>query len=68
MKYLKWFIGIFAGSAIGFAYWHVIGCNSGGCPITSSPLNSTLYGALMGILFVSSFRRGTPDTERKDEE
>ncbi|HLT79924.1 MAG TPA: DUF6132 family protein [Cyclobacteriaceae bacterium] len=57
MKYVKWVIGLFLGSAIGFAYWYFIGCNTNGCAITSSPLNSSLYGALMGILFISAFPR-----------
>lgn len=55
MKHLKWLIGIVAGAAIGFAYWYVIGCNSGTCAITSSPINSSIYGALMGLLLVNTF-------------
>jgi uncharacterized membrane protein YedE/YeeE len=55
MKHLKWIIGIVAGAAIGFGYWYFIGCNTGTCAITSSPINSTIYGALMGILLVNSF-------------
>lgn len=55
MKHLKWIIGIVAGAAIGFAYWYVIGCNSGTCAITSSPINSSIYGALMGLLLVNTF-------------
>lgn len=55
MKYLKWIIGIIAGASIGFGYWYFIGCNSGTCAITSSPVNSALYGGLMGVLLVNSF-------------
>jgi hypothetical protein len=55
MKYLKWIIGIFAGAALGFSYWYFIGCNSGTCAITSSPINSTIYGGLIGILLANSF-------------
>lgn len=55
MKHLKWIIGIIAGAAVGFSYWYYIGCNSGTCAITSSPVNSTIYGGLMGILLVNSF-------------
>ncbi|MEX2235256.1 MAG: DUF6132 family protein [Cyclobacteriaceae bacterium] len=55
MKYLKWIIGIIVGASIGFSYWYFIGCNTGTCAITSSPLNSTLYGGLMGILLVNTF-------------
>ncbi len=42
-------IGIL-GAVGGFLYWHFVGCNSGSCAITSSPINSTLYGAFMGGL------------------
>lgn len=55
MKYLEWIIGIIVGASIGFSYWYFIGCNTGTCAITSSPLNSTLYGGLMGILLVNTF-------------
>jgi len=37
-----------AGSIAGYAYYHFIGCTSGACPITSNPIISTLYGALIG--------------------
>jgi len=38
------------GAVAGYAYYYFIGCHSGTCPITSKPLNSTVYGALMGLL------------------
>lgn len=48
----KWtLIGLVVGAAGGYAYYHFIGCNSGTCSITSSPVNSTIYGVLMGGLF-----------------
>ena len=55
MRHLKWIIGIIAGAASGFGYWYFIGCNSGTCAITSSPVNSMIYGALVGVLLVNSF-------------
>ncbi len=50
------FVGVFAGAALGFAYWKFIGCTSGTCAITSKPLNSTVYGAVMGGLLLSIFK------------
>ena len=44
-------IGVILGGAIGFAYYYFIGCKSGTCGITSSPVNSTLYGVLLGALW-----------------
>jgi hypothetical protein len=53
-KYKMEIIGTLTGAALGYAYYYFIGCNSGTCAITSKPLNSTLYGAIMGLLFFSS--------------
>ncbi len=50
-------IGIAVGAVAGWLYWHFIGCSSGTCAITSKPLNSTLYGALMGYLVAGMFRK-----------
>ena len=55
MSDLKWIIGAVVGAALGFTYWYFIGCNTGTCAITSSPINSTIYGGLMGVLLVNSF-------------
>jgi hypothetical protein len=43
-------IGAAIGGLLGFLYYKFIGCASGTCPITSKPLNSVLYGAVMGLL------------------
>ncbi len=49
--------GMIAGTVAGYLYYHFIGCNSGTCLITSQPVNSTLYGAVMGGLLLSMFDR-----------
>jgi hypothetical protein len=48
-------IGIAIGAIAGYLYYFYIGCVSGTCSITSKPLNSTLYGALMGGLVFNMF-------------
>ena len=50
-------IGVFAGALAGYLYWHLIGCNTGTCAITSKPINSTVYGAMMGGLLLSTFKK-----------
>ena len=50
-------IGVVVGAIGGYLYYHYVGCASGTCPITSKPLNSTLYGAVMGSLFFNIFKR-----------
>ncbi len=46
----KMIIGAVIGGLLGFAYYKFIGCSSGTCPITSKPLNSVLYGAVLGLM------------------
>ncbi len=55
--------GATLGAIAGYSYYFWIGCTTGSCPITSDPVNSTLYGALMGGLFVSMFRQKSPKDE-----
>jgi hypothetical protein len=45
------------GAIAGFLYWKFVGCSSGTCIITSKPINSTLYGALMGFLVAGIFTK-----------
>lgn len=48
-------LGIVAGMVGGYLYWRYVGCSTGTCPITSSPVNSSIWGAAMGGLLLSSF-------------
>ncbi|WP_081912574.1 DUF6132 family protein [Salegentibacter sp. Hel_I_6] len=48
--------GAFIGALAGFVYYSFIGCNSGTCAITSQPVNSTIYGAMMGGLLFNIFK------------
>jgi hypothetical protein len=56
-KYKFTIIGLVIGAIGGYLYYFYIGCASGTCPITSQPLNSTLYGAMMGGLLFSNFEQ-----------
>ncbi len=61
-------MGALLGAVAGYLYWQQVGCASGTCRITSKPLNSTLYGALMGTLLLGIFKKEekTPN-ETKDQ-
>ena len=56
-KYQGSLIGILLGAIAGWLYWNFVGCSSGTCAITSKPINSTLYGALMGYLVAGIFQK-----------
>lgn len=61
MNYLKnnilVILGVMVGALAGFLYWKFIGCDSGSCAITSKPLNSTVYGSVMGGLVFSMLKK-----------
>lgn len=50
---VKMLIGALIGGVLGFLYYKLVGCPNGACPITSKPLNSILYGAVMGLMVTS---------------
>jgi len=56
-KHLLTLAGIGLGMVVGFLYWKYVGCTSGTCLITSNPANSTIYGAVMGGLLFSMFKK-----------
>ena len=56
-KYKLGLIGIVLGGTLGYAYYHLIGCNTGTCAITSKPINSSVYGMVMGYLILSTFEK-----------
>lgn len=50
-------LGIVIGAVGGFLYWRFVGCSSGSCPITSSPVMSSIWGAILGGLLFSMFTK-----------
>ena len=46
------FFGATLGGFVGYLYYYFIGCYSGTCVITSNPLNSIIYGAILGGLLI----------------
>ena len=57
LKHKLTIIGIALGAMGGYLYYYFVGCASGTCAITSQPVNSTLYGALMGGLLFNMFKK-----------
>ena len=67
MKFVKnnllYIIGSIIGAVGGYAYYIYIGCDSGSCPITSSPTMSVIWGALMGGLLLSMLKKEKKENE-----
>jgi F0F1-type ATP synthase assembly protein I len=47
---LRYIAGTIIGGVLGFLYYKIVGCRTGSCPITSSPIRSIIYGAVMGLI------------------
>ncbi len=48
--------GVIIGAIAGYLYYYYVGCASGTCAITSKPLNSTVYGAMLGGMLFNMFQ------------
>ena len=73
---IKLFLPVILGALGGYLYYKFIGCN-GSCAITGSPVNSTLYGSLIGLvltdwkqikLLFNNLSRDKGDMTEKEEE
>lgn len=52
---LRIVIGIIVGGGLGFGWYKLVGCSTGTCPLTSHPLITMIYGAVLGVLVATSF-------------
>jgi hypothetical protein len=68
-KYLniKTVASMLAGAALGFGYYYFVGCRTGTCPISGNPYISTLYGAMIGVLFVFPSKKKKEKTDENDK-
>ena len=49
-KWLRPALFTVGGALAGLGYYYLVGCSTGSCPITSSPVRSMAYMALLGWL------------------
>lgn len=54
---LLYILGVIIGGTGGYLYYVYIGCESGSCPITSSPYMSIIWGAVLGSLIGGMFKK-----------
>lgn len=63
-------LGAAIGAIAGYLYWKFVGCASGTCAITSSPVNSSVYFGVLGATLLSMFIKKDqkqPSTVQQDE-
>lgn len=53
---LNQIIAAAVGAVLGFGYQRLVGCRTGACPLMRTPWITTIYGALLGLLFASGAR------------
>jgi len=46
-----------AGALVGLAYYYFVGCANGSCAITSNPVSSMLYMAILGVFISMLFEK-----------
>ena len=72
-SWLRTVFYIAGGALFGLAYYYIVGCSSGSCPITASPWRTMAYTGLMGFFlsggFCSACSGGSCDLpSKKDDE
>ena len=51
---MKALLAALVGAGLGYAWYRVVGCSTGSCPITARWWTSALYGAVMGWMMASA--------------
>jgi thioredoxin 1 len=64
---MGYLIGAVVGGLLGYGFYRLVGCRTGGCPLTSKPWTSILYGVLVGLFLVYSSLSGTGCSKNSDE-
>lgn len=57
LKNKLYVVGTLVGAIAGFLYWKYVGCLTGTRAITSNPVQSTAYFAVLGALLFGLFKK-----------
>ena len=49
-------LGLVLGGGLGFGYQRLVGCSTGTCPLTATPLRAIIYGAVVGTIWALAGR------------
>lgn len=44
-------LGLLVGGALGYAWHRLVGCSTGACPLTATPLRGISTGAVLGLIW-----------------
>jgi hypothetical protein len=47
-------LGVVIGGALGYGWYRLVGCSTGTCPLTATPLRAMSYGAFMGLIWATA--------------
>jgi len=51
---LRLVLGLVIGGALGYGWHRLVGCTTGTCPLTATPLRGISYGAVMELVWAFS--------------
>lgn len=47
-------IGLLVGGVLGYAWYRLVGCSTGTCPLTATPLRAITYGSVLGLIWATA--------------
>ena len=49
-------LSVVIGGGLGYGYYRLVGCSTGACPLTATPLRGIAYGGVLGLLWALAGR------------
>jgi hypothetical protein len=50
---IRFGLALVVGGILGYGWHRLVGCSTGACPLTATPLRGISYGAVMGLLWAA---------------